>query len=362
MTKKIKTMNQFNINNIIRPNVKAMKAYSSARDEFQEINDDFIFLDANENPFNNGLNRYPDPLQRNVKTILSEIKNFPANQILLGNGSDEVLDLIFRAFCEPNQDNVIAISPSYGMYSVLANLNAIEYRKSLLNVEDFQPNIDDIFEKVDENTKMIFLCSPNNPTGEIIKRESILEIVNRFNGLVIIDEAYIDFANETSWMQEIQNYPNVIVTQTLSKAVGLAGIRLGILYASQEIVDVLNKIKPPYNINQLTQLKAIEILSDYDKVIDATNTIIQQKEVLEKALTEISFVKKIYPSDANFILIKVDNADERYNQLVEKGIIIRNRTKDDLCENCLRITVGTEEENGKLIEILKLLSVYVGKF
>ncbi|MEG0929347.1 histidinol-phosphate transaminase [Algoriella sp.] len=355
-------MNQFNINNIIRPNVKAMKAYSSARDEFQEINDDFVFLDANENPFNNGLNRYPDPLQRNVKTILSEIKNFPTNQILLGNGSDEVLDLIFRAFCEPNQDNVIAISPSYGMYSVLANLNAIEYRKSLLNEKDFQPNIDDIFEKVDDNTKMIFLCSPNNPTGEIIKRDSILEIVNRFNGLVIIDEAYIDFANETSWMQEIQNYPNVIVTQTLSKAVGLAGIRLGILYASQEIVDVLNKIKPPYNINQLTQLKAIEILSNYNKVIDATKLIIQQKNVLEKALTEISFVKKIYPSDANFILIKVDNADERYNQLVEKGIIIRNRTKDDLCENCLRITVGTEEENGKLIEILKLLSVYVGKF
>ena len=334
-----------------------MKAYSSARDEFQEINDDFIFLDANENPFNNGLNRYPDPLQRNVKTILSEIKNFPANQILLGNGSDEVLDLIFRAFCEPNQDNVIAISPSYGMYSVLANLNAIEYRKSLLNVEDFQPNIDDIFEKVDENTKMIFLCSPNNPTGEIIKRESILEIVNRFNGLVIIDEAYIDFANEPSWIQEIQNYPNVIVTQTLSKAVGLAGIRLGILYASQEIVDVLNKIKPPYNINQLTQLKAIEILSNYDKVIDATKLIIRQKNVLEKALTEISFVKKIYPSDANFILIKVDNANERYNQLVEKGIIIRNRTKDDLCENCLRITVGTEEENGKLIETLKSLKV-----
>ena len=346
-------MNQFNINNIIRPNVKAMKAYSSARDEFQEINDDFIFLDANENPFNNGLNRYPDPLQRNVKTILSEIKNFPTNQILLGNGSDEVLDLIFRAFCEPNQDNVIAISPSYGMYSVLANLNAIEYRKSLLNEEDFQPNIDNIFEKVDENTKMIFLCSPNNPTGEIIKRESILEIVNSFNGLIIIDEAYIDFANDPFWIQEIQNYPNVIVTQTLSKAVGLAGIRLGILYASQEIVDVLNKIKPPYNINQLTQLKAIEILSNYDKVIDATKLIIQQKKILEKALTEISFVKKIYPSDANFILIKVDNANERYNQLVKKGIIIRNRTKDDLCENCLRITVGTEEENGKLIITLK---------
>lgn len=348
-------MNQFNINNIIRPNVKAMKAYSSARDEFQEINDDFIFLDANENPFNNGLNRYPDPLQRNVKSILSEIKNFPTNQILLGNGSDEVLDLIFRAFCEPNQDNVIAISPSYGMYNVLANLNAVEYRKSLLNESDFQPNIEDIFSKVDENTKMVFLCSPNNPTGEIIKREAILEIVNRFNGLVIIDEAYIDFATEPSWIEGIKNYPNIIVTQTLSKAVGLAGIRLGILYASQEIVDVLNKIKPPYNINQLTQLKAIEILSDYNKVVAATNTIIQQKEVLENALTEISFVEKIYPSDSNFILIKVDNANERYDQLVEKGIVIRNRNNDDLCKNCLRITVGTDIENQKLIQTLKTL-------
>ncbi len=348
-------MATFNINNIIRPNVKAMKAYSSARDEFQEINDGFVFLDANENPFNNGLNRYPDPLQRNVKSILSKIKDFPANQILLGNGSDEVLDLLIRAFCEPNQDNVIAISPSYGMYSVLANLNAVEYRKSLLNIESFQPNIEDIFSKVDENTKMIFLCSPNNPTGEIIKREAILEIVNRFNGLVIIDEAYIDFATEPSWIEEIKKYPNVIVTQTLSKAVGLAGIRLGILYASQEIVAVLNKIKPPYNINQLTQLKVIEILSDYEKVVAVTNAIIKQKEVLEQALTEVSFVEKIYPSDANFILIKVDNANERYNQLVEKGIVIRNRNNDDLCKNCLRITVGTEDENGKLIEMMKKL-------
>ncbi|MFV0199813.1 histidinol-phosphate transaminase [Empedobacter falsenii] len=346
----------FNINNIIRPNVKAMKAYSSARDEFQDINDDFVFLDANENPFNNGLNRYPDPFQRKVKSILSEIKNFPTDQILLSNGSDEVLDLIFRAFCEPNQDNVIAISPSYGMYIFLANLNAVEYRKSLLNESDFQPNIEDIFSKVDENTKMIFLCSPNNPTGEIIKREAILEIVNSFNGLVIIDEAYIDFATEPSWIEEINNYPNVIVMQTLSKAVGLAGIRLGILYASQEIVEVLNKIKPPYNINQLTQLKAIEILSDYEKVVAAINTIVQQKEVLENALTEISFVEKIYPSDANFILIKVDNANERYDQLVEKGIVIRNRNNDDLCKNCLRITVGTEEENGKLVQVLKGLS------
>ena len=210
-------MNSFNINNIIRPNVKTLKAYSSARDEFQEINNDFVFLDANENPFNNGLNRYPDPLQRNVKSILSEIKNFPANQILLGNGSDEVLDLIFRAFCEPNQDNVIAISPSYGMYGVLANLNAIEYRKSLLNKEDFQPNIEDIFSKVDENTKMIFLCSPNNPTGEIIKRETILEIVNRFNGLIIIDEAYIDFATEQSWIEEIRYFSTFLTNDMIMR-------------------------------------------------------------------------------------------------------------------------------------------------
>ncbi|WP_312556401.1 histidinol-phosphate transaminase [Empedobacter brevis] len=348
-------MNYFNLDTIIRPNIKAMKAYSSARDEFQEINNNFIFLDANENPFNNGLNRYPDPFQQNVKSILSKLKNVPAEQILLGNGSDEVLDLIFRAFCEPNQDNVIAISPSYGMYRVLANLNAVEYRKSLLNEADFQPKIEDIFSKVDDHTKMIFLCSPNNPTGEIIKRESILEIVNRFNGLVIIDEAYIDFATEPSWVGEIKNYPNVIITQTLSKAVGLAGIRLGILYASQEIVDVLNKIKPPYNINQLTQLKAIEILNNYRKVIKTTNTILQQKQALENALTEISFVEKIYPSDANFILIKVDNANKRYNQLVEKGIIIRNRNNDDLCKNCLRITVGTEVENQKLIQTFKTI-------
>ncbi len=348
-------MKTFNINNIIRPNIKVMKAYSSARDEFQEITNDFVFLDANENPFETGLNRYPDPFQRNVKNELSTIKNYPANQILLGNGSDEVLDLIFRAFCEPNQDNVIAISPSYGMYSVLANLNAIEYRKSLLNENDFQPNIEDIFSKVDVNTKMIFLCSPNNPTGEIIKREYILEIVKRFNGLVIIDEAYIDFSTEPSWIEEIKNYPNIIVIQTLSKAFGLAGIRLGILYASQEIIAVLNKIKPPYNINQLTQQKALEILKDYDKIKLTTQIIIDQKQLLEKALKEIIFIEKIYPSDANFILIKVDDATKRYNELIEKGIVIRNRTNDDLCKNCLRITVGTEEENEKLLEKLKSL-------
>lgn len=349
-------MKNFNLNKIIRPNILTMKAYSSARDEFKDASKDLIFLDANENPYNNGLNRYPDPQQRDLKQILSQIKNISTENMVLGNGSDEVLDLIFRAFCEPNQDNVISISPSYGMYSVLANLNAVEYRKSLLNIADFQPNLDDIFSKIDTNTKMIFLCSPNNPTGEIIKRNTLTEIVENFDGLVVIDEAYIDFSDEQSWIYELENYPNIIVTQTLSKAVGLAGIRLGILYANKEIISVLNKIKPPYNVNQLTQNKAIEILKDYEKINATTQVLIEQKEVLKQALENCSFVEKIYPSDANFILIKVDNANKRYDEFLEKGIVIRNRTNDDLCENCLRITVGTEEENSKLIETLTDLS------
>lgn len=349
-------MKNFNLNKIIRPNILTMKAYSSARDEFKDASKDLIFLDANENPYNNGLNRYPDPQQRDLKQILSQIKNISTENMVLGNGSDEVLDLIFRAFCEPNQDNVISISPSYGMYSVLANLNAVEYRKSLLNITDFQPNLDDIFSKIDANTKMIFLCSPNNPTGEIIKRNTLTEIVENFDGLVVIDEAYIDFSDEQSWIYELENYPNIIVTQTLSKAVGLAGIRLGILYANKEIISVLNKIKPPYNVNQLTQNKAFEILKDYEKIKEITQVLIEQKEVLKQALEDCSFVEKIYPSDANFILIKVDNANKRYDEFLEKGIVIRNRTNDDLCENCLRITVGTEEENEKLIENLTDLS------
>lgn len=348
-------MKNFNLNKIIRPNILVMKAYSSARDEFKDASKDLIFLDANENPYNNGLNRYPDPQQRDLKQILSQIKNISPENMVLGNGSDEVLDLIFRAFCEPNQDNVISISPSYGMYSVLANLNAVEYRKSLLNITDFQPNLDDIFSKIDTNTKMIFLCSPNNPTGEIIKRNTLTEIVENFDGLVVIDEAYIDFSDEQSWIYELENYTNIIVTQTLSKAVGLAGIRLGILYASKEIISVLNKIKPPYNVNQLTQNKAIEILKDYEKIKETTQVLIEQKKVLKQALEDCSFVEKIYPSDANFILIKVDNANKRYDKFLEKGIVIRNRTNDDLCKNCLRITVGTEEENSKLIETLNSL-------
>lgn len=332
-----------------------MKPYSSARDEFEDFETaDMIFLDANENPFENGVNRYPDPQQMKLKRILSKQKNAKINQILLGNGSDEVLDLIFRAFCEPNIDNIITLPPTYGMYSVLANINSVENQEVLLS-DDFQPNIESILEKVNSNTKIIFLCSPNNPTGNSFSDESVITLLQNFNGLVVIDEAYIDFSNKQSWLNEMDEYPNLIITQTLSKAYGLAGIRLGICYASIQIISVLNKIKPPYNVNELTQQRAVERLQNMEIVKNEINLIIEQKDNLLKALVELNFIKKIYPTEANFILIKVDDATKRYNQLLEKGIVIRNRTTQPLCENCLRLTIGTEEENKKLIEALSLL-------
>lgn len=343
----------FNINNLIRENVKSMKPYSSARDEFEDFDTtNMIFLDANENPFQNGVNRYPDPQQINVKSVLSKLKNVNRNQILLGNGSDEVLDLIFRAFCEPKLDNVITLPPTYGMYGVLANLNNIENREVLLST-DFQPEVEKILEAVDENTKVIFLCSPNNPTGNSFSDENIAYLLQNFDGLVVIDEAYIDFSKKQSWMNELDEYPNLIITQTLSKAYGLAGIRLGVCYASAEIISVLNKIKPPYNVNELTQLRALERLSDPEKIKLEIDAIIAQREKLLKVLIDIKFVEKIYPTEANFILIKVDDANKRYAELIAKGIVIRNRTTQPLCENTLRLTIGTEEENKKLIEALQ---------
>ena len=329
-----------------------MKPYSSARDEFQDFDRELIFLDANENPNENGVNRYPDPQQKSVKSALSETKRVPKNQILLGNGSDEVLDLLFRAFCEPSKDNVITLPPTYGMYGVLANLNAIENREVLLN-DDFEPQIDKILSKVDSNTKMIFLCSPNNPTGNSFADESIVTLLKNFNGIIVLDEAYIDFSKKESWLQKINDYPNLVITQTLSKAYGMAGIRLGILYASIEIIDVLNKIKPPYNINVLTQLRALEQLSNIEKIKSEITLIIKQRHLLVKTLEEQNFVKKIYPTDANFILIKVDDANKRYNELIAKKIVVRNRSSQALCENTLRLTIGTEEENIKLINALK---------
>ena len=345
----------FNINNLTRENVKSMKPYSSARDEFEDFDTaQMIFLDANENPFNNGVNRYPDPQQSNVKSVLSKLKNINTKQILLGNGSDEVLDLIFRAFCEPKVDNVITLPPTYGMYSVLANLNNIENREVFLST-DFQPQVDEILEAVDDNSKVIFLCSPNNPTGNSFSDESVVKLCQNFKGLVVIDEAYIDFSDKQSWMNELDEYPNLVITHTLSKAYGLAGIRLGICYGSADVISVLNKIKPPYNVNELTQLRALDRLGDPEKVKAEITSIIKQREQLLKVLVNVTFVEKIYPTEANFILIKVDDANKRYAELIAKGIVIRNRTTQPLCENTLRLTIGTESENTILMKALKEL-------
>jgi histidinol-phosphate aminotransferase len=346
-------INSFKLNSLVRDNVKVLKPYSSARDEFEDFDTaDMVFLDANENPFNNGVNRYPDPQQASVKNILAKQHNVNPNQMLLGNGSDEVLDLIFRAFCEPKNDNVITLPPTYGMYGVLANINAVENREVLLS-NDFQPQIEKIFKAIDDNTKMIFLCSPNNPTGNSFSKESVTTLLEHFNGLIVIDEAYIDFSEKESWLQKLEKYPNLIITQTLSKAYGLAGIRLGICYASAEVISVLNKIKPPYNVNELSQKRALERLNNTVAIQSEINSIIAQREELLKVLLHVEYVEKIYPTEANFILIKVDDANKRYDELIAKGIVIRNRTTQPLCENCLRLTIGTEEENKKLIEALR---------
>ncbi|WP_445736568.1 histidinol-phosphate transaminase [Mariniflexile sp.] len=345
----------FNLKNIIRPTIKALKPYSSARDEFQGVTDNMVFLDANENPFENGVNRYPDPQQGKLKSVLSEIKSIPTKNILLGNGSDEVLDLIYRAFCEPNQDNAIILPPTYGMYEVLANLNAIAIKKVNLDA-DFQPKVETILESADSNSKLLFICSPNNPSGNSFSSKSIEELVSKFKGIVVIDEAYIDFSKAVSWISKLGNYPNLIVTQTLSKAYAMAGIRLGICYASAEIISVLNTIKPPYNINELTQKKAIELLEIKDLASNQIKDILKEREIMVSELATIDYVSKIYPSDANFVLVKVDDANKRYNQLIKKGIVIRNRTTQPGCENTLRLTVGTSEENRILINALTDLS------
>lgn len=345
----------FDINNLIRENVKLMKPYSSARDEFEDFDTaDMIFLDANENPFQNGVNRYPDPQQSNLKSVLATQNKVSKKQILLGNGSDEVLDLIFRAFCEPKVDNVITLPPTYGMYGVLANLNNIENREVLLS-SDFQPKVEQILEVVDACSKILFLCSPNNPSGNSFSDDAVVKLLENFKGLVVIDEAYIDFSEKESWLNRLSDYPNLIITQTLSKAYGLAGIRLGICYASEKIIAVLNKIKPPYNVNELTQKRALERLSEPEKIKGEITSIMNQRVKLLEVLVDVKFVEKIYPTEANFILVKVDDANKRYDELIAKGIVIRNRTTQPLCENTLRLTIGTEEENKKLIEVLKQL-------
>lgn len=343
-----------NLNKLIRPAVKAMKSYSSARDEFESQDKDLVFLDANENPFPNGLNRYPDPQQMQLKNKLAALKGLRPSQILCGNGSDEVLDLIFRAFCEPNKDAIITLTPTYGMYAVLANLNGIQQQCVSLTA-DFQIDVPAVLNAIRPNSKLLFICSPNNPSGNVMSRTAIKEILKAFKGLVVIDEAYIDFTDTESWLEDLSEHPNLVVTQTLSKAYGLAGIRLGICYASEEIIAVLNKIKPPYNINSLTQKAAISAISQRENTKQQLKTILDQRTELIKEFKKIAWIEKLYPTDANFILIRVDNANLRYEQLKNKGIIVRNRTREDGCTNCLRITVGTAEENKRLINTLNTL-------
>ncbi len=342
------------IENLIRENIKSLKPYSSAREEFKNSASNLVYLDANENPFDTGLNRYPDPQQNLVKAALAKIKNVSREQLLLGNGSDEVLDLIFRVFCEPKVDTVIALPPTYGMYEVLANTNDVGLIKISL-LDNYQPNVDEILKAQNSQTKLLFLCSPNNPTANSFNADKIETLIKKFNGIVVIDEAYIDFSSQESWIGRLNEFPNLIVIQTLSKAYGLAGIRLGACYSSTKIISVLNKIKPPYNVNQLTQQTALKALQNSIKTNNEIAIIISERNQLIIDLEEISFIVKIYPSDANFLLVKVDNAIVRYDQLVEHEIIVRNRTNLPLCENCLRFTVGTKEENKKLMNTLKLL-------
>ncbi len=344
---------EFNLNNLVRENIKTLKPYSSARHEF--TGKASVFLDANENAFGSPLeenfNRYPDPLQWQVKFQLARIKGVPAENIFIGNGSDEVIDLAYRIFCNPKTDNVIVCPPTYGMYQVSADINDVQVKKVPLT-KDFQLDVDGILNAADANTKLLFICSPNNPTGNNMNRSDVETLLNNFKGIVIIDEAYINYSRQKTFTQELTEYPNLIVMQTLSKAWGLAALRMGIAFASMDMIDLFNKVKPPYNINEASQQLALEALQNTQQINDWIKTVVHEKETIITALSKMQFVKHIYPSDANFILVKVSDADAVYNFLAAEGIVIRNRTKEVMCENCLRITIGTENENEILINTL----------
>ena len=344
------------VKNLQRENIKTLKPYSTARDEFK--GQASVFLDANENSFGSPLpanyNRYPDPLQLDLKDAIGKIKGVPIENTFLGNGSDEAIDLLFRAFCNPGKDNVIILPPTYGMYEVSANINDIEIRKVNL-LPNFQLDLEKIAEAIDGNTKLIFICSPNNPTGNSIHRSDIETILANFKGLVVIDEAYINFAKQKTFIQELTEYTNLVVLQTFSKAWGLAALRLGMAFSSVPVIDILNKVKPPYNINQATQDLALAALANVQQVNEWIKTTVTERDRLSIAFEKIAIVKKVYPSDANFILVEVTDALKIYNLLVDKGIIVRDRSKVTLCEGCLRITIGTVEENNQLLTILTQL-------
>lgn len=339
------------LQSLTRPNIWKLKPYSSARDEYKGAAAS-VFLDANENPYNMPHNRYPDPMQHDLKAELSKIKKVPAENIFLGNGSDEAIDLLFRAFCEPRVDNVVAIDPTYGMYQVCADVNDIEYRKVLLD-EHFQFSTDQLLAATDEHTKLIFLCSPNNPTGNDLLRSEMEKLVRSFDGLVVVDEAYNDFSEAPSFLEELEKYPNIIVLQTFSKAWGCAAIRLGMAFASPEIIDILNKIKYPYNVNRLTQKQAMEMLSRYYEIERWVKTLKEERGLLEAEFAKLPCTVQLFPSDANFFLVRVTDAVAIYSYLVKKGIIVRNRHSVSLCGNCLRVTVGTRLENETLLEAMR---------
>jgi histidinol-phosphate aminotransferase len=344
------------IKNLQRENIKTLRPYSTARDEYK--GQASVFLDANENSFGSPLpenfNRYPDPLQLDLKDALSKIKGVPIENTFLGNGSDEAIDLLFRAFCNPGKDNVIILPPTYGMYEVSANINDVEIRKVNL-LPNFQLDLEGIAEAIDENTKLIFICSPNNPTGNSIVRTDIETVLANFKGLVIIDEAYINFAKQRTFIQELTEYPHLVILQTFSKAWGLAGLRLGMAFASSIVIDILNKVKAPYNISQSTQDLALAALQNVGQVNEWIKVTVAERDLLSKRLLELPMVRTVYPSDANFILVEVDNPGLIYNSLVDQGIIIRDRSKVTLCEGCLRITIGTKKENEILLAALKSL-------
>jgi histidinol-phosphate aminotransferase len=343
----------FNLEAIVRPNVLNMKPYSSARDEFKGMAS--VFIDANENNIGSlageNYNRYPDPHQKKLKEVIACIKGVKPSQIFLGNGSDEAIDLLFRMVCRPGQDSMLHLPPTYGMYEVSANLNEVQLDAVQLTA-DFQVPVQDVLEKVKPTTKLIFICTPNNPTGNIIEPGSIETILRNFNGLVILDEAYIDFADSPSWTTRLEEFPNLVVLQTFSKAWGMAGLRLGMAFASKEIISLLDKIKPPYNINEATQELALKALQQTEQLAYMIEEIVQERDMLTQALPTLPVVEKVYPSAANFLLVKVKDANGLYAYLLEKGIVVRNRSSLPGCEGCLRISVGTTEENQQLFRAI----------
>jgi histidinol-phosphate aminotransferase len=345
-------MAKFSLNSIIRKNIRNLVPYSSARNEFDGIGS--VLLDANESPYNQPYNRYPDPLQRDLKSKISIIYGVAENSIFLGNGSDEAIDLLIRAFCIPGKDNIISIDPSYGMYEVCAHINDTETKKVLLN-PDFSLNSNAVMSAVDAHSKLIFLCSPNNPTSNLLNREQILRIVNNFRGLVILDEAYIDFSGSNGLINDQRYYPNLVILRTFSKAWGLAGVRLGMAFGDPDIITVLNKIKYPYNINILTQKHVINCLDTSTKISKWIAEIIEQRNFLSVELKKFSFVEQVYPSDANFLLVKTTNPRDIYTFLRDDGLVVRDRSKVSLCEGCLRITIGNPKENSRLLKSLTKL-------